>query len=129
MTWTTLLIWAVVFVISLAVNFIVIGVVMVKIPSNYFSTHYVADFRPNTSWFHRWGTVIAKNLVGLILLAAGVVMLVGPGQGILSILTGVILMDIPGKRPLEARLIKKPPVHAAINKLRERYGKPPLELD
>jgi hypothetical protein len=39
------------------------------------------------------------------------------------------MLDIPGKRPLEARIIKRPTVLSAINNLRARYGKPPLEMD
>jgi hypothetical protein len=73
--------------------------------------------------------VIAKNLVGLLLIIAGLIMLVGPGQGILTILIGLIMMDIPGKRPLEARIIKRPAILAALNRFRARYNKPPLEVD
>jgi len=65
----------------------------------------------------------------LLLVIAGIIMLIGPGQGILTILIGLILMDIPGKRPLEARIIKKPTILAVVNSLRGRYDKPPLEMD
>lgn len=119
-----------VFLGSLLISFLAIGVVMVKIPANYFSTHYKQDFLPNSSWAVRWGAVIAKNILGLFLIALGIVLsLPGvPGQGVLTILLGLIMIDIPGKRPLEARIIKRPTVLAAINNLRERYGKPQLEL-
>jgi hypothetical protein len=117
------------FVISFAVSLLIVAVVIVKIPENYFSSHYQQDFMPNASWLTRWGTTIAKNVVGAILVLAGIVMLVGPGQGILTILIGLIMMDIPGKRPLEARIIKRPAVLAAVNSLRARYNKPPLLLD
>jgi UPF0716 family protein affecting phage T7 exclusion len=73
--------------------------------------------------------VIAKNIAGGILVIAGIIMLIGPGQGILTILIGLVLMDIPGKRPLEAKLIKRPTVLSAVNKFRARYGKMPLEVD
>lgn len=116
---------------SLLISFLAIGVVMVKIPANYFSSHYKQDFMPNSSWAVRWGAVIAKNILGLFLIALGIVLsLPGvPGQGVLTILLGLIMIDIPGKRPLEARIIKRPAVLAAINNLRNRYGKPQLELD
>jgi hypothetical protein len=52
-----------------------------------------------------------------------------PGQGILTILLGLIMLDIPGKRPLEARIIKRPTVLSAINRLRARFKKPPLVID
>ena len=117
------------FIVSVILSLVIVAIVMVKIPANYFSSHYQRDFLPNSPWLTRWGAVIFKNLLGLLLVVAGLIMLIGPGQGILTILIGLILMDIPGKRPLEARLIKRPPVLAAVNGFRARYNKPPLIMD
>ncbi len=117
------------FAVSVVVSILIVAVVIVKIPANYFSSHYQQDFLPNSSWLTRWGAVIAKNVVGAILVLAGIVMLIGPGQGILTILIGLVLMDIPGKRPLEARIIKRPAILSAANSLRARYNKEPLILD
>lgn len=117
------------FLFSLLASAVIVGIVLVKIPENYFSSHYQADFLPNSPWLTRWGAVIAKNIVGLILVLAGIVMLIGPGQGILTILIGLILMDIPGKRPIEAKIIKRPVILEAANKLRARYNKLPLVMD
>src|SRR5687768_8760311 len=128
-TLTKFLLGATVFVVSVVLSLVIVGIVMVKIPENYFSSHYQHDFLPNSSWLTRWGAVVGKNIAGLILIMAGIVMLVGPGQGILTILIGLILMDIPGKRPLEARLIKRPVILAAVNGFRARYNKPPLVMD
>lgn len=128
-TWTQVLVSAGLFVLSFTLSILIAAVVVVKIPANYFSSHYTKDFLPNSSWLTRWGATIIKNVIGAVLVIAGIIMLVGPGQGILTILIGLILMDIPGKRPLEARLIKKPAVLAAVNKLRARYGKEPLQVD
>jgi len=129
LTWARIAWGAALFVISFTVSLIIVGVVMVKIPPNYFSSHYQRDFLPNSPWMTRWGAVIGKNILGGLLVVAGIIMLIGPGQGILTILIGLILMDIPGKRPLEAKLIKRPAVLSAVNKFRARYGKPPLEVD
>jgi len=117
------------FVVSLLVSALIVAVVIVKIPANYFSSHYQEDFLPNSSWLTRWGAVIAKNVVGAILVLAGIVMLIGPGQGILTILIGLVLMDIPGKRPLEARIIKRPTILYAANTLRAKFNKGPLVVD
>lgn len=116
---------------SLAISFGALAIVMVKIPANYFSSHYVHDFLPGSSWIVRWGAVILKNIFGVFLILLGIVLsLPGvPGQGILTILLGLIMLDIPGKRPLEARIIKRPAVLSAINNLRARYNKPPLVMD
>lgn len=67
-----------------------------------------------------------RNLAGLVLLAVGVVMLVTPGQGVLTILAGLFLLDLPGKRALERRLVGRAPVLRAVNRLRVRAGRPPL---
>ena len=117
------------FLLTLGLNFLAIFIVIVKIPANYFSAGYTHQFMPGRPWFYRWGAVILKNILGIFLLAIGVVMIIGPGQGILTILLGLIMLDIPGKRPLEARIIKRPAVRDAINKLRARFDKPPLVLD
>jgi hypothetical protein len=119
------------FLVSLAFSFLSIAFVMIKIPPAYFSSHYERDFLPNSRWMVRWGAVVLKNIFGVFLILLGIVLsLPGvPGQGILTILLGLIMLDIPGKRPIEARIIKRPTVLNAINNLRARYKKPPLEVD
>ena len=131
LTWSKMLIGVGIFAFSLAFSFAAIAIVLVKIPANYFSSHYREDFLPNSSWLVRWGAVIAKNLLGVFLILLGIVLsLPGvPGQGVLTILLGLIMLDIPGKRPLEAKIIQRPTVLAAANSLRARWGKPPLVLD
>jgi hypothetical protein len=52
-----------------------------------------------------------------------------PGQGILTILLGIMLLDFPGKRRFEYWLVSRPKIFAAINKLRHRFSKPALVLD
>ena len=56
-------------------------------------------------------------------------MIFTPGPGVPTILLGLIMMDIPGKRPLEAKIIKRPNILATVNNLRARYSKPPLIMD
>jgi multisubunit Na+/H+ antiporter MnhG subunit len=119
------------FLVSLAISFAALGIVMVKIPENYFSSSYVRDFLPDSPFLVRWGAVIVKNILGVFLVLLGILLsLPGvPGQGVLTILLGLIMIDIPGKRPIEARIIKRPAVLNAINKLRAKYNKPSLILD
>ncbi|MGI8668317.1 MAG: hypothetical protein ACR2J3_00530 [Aridibacter sp.] len=119
------------FLFSLGLSFLAIGIVMVKIPADYFSLNYKQHFMPDKSWWMRWSVLIIKNIFGIFLIVLGLLLsLPGvPGQGILTILLGLIMIDIPGKRPLEAKIIKRPTVLSAVNKLRKRYNKPPLILD
>ena len=129
LTWGHFALGAVIFVACFTLSILRVAVVIVKIPANYFSSHYQQDFMPGSSWLTRWGATIGKNIIGVILILAGIAMLVGPGQGVLTILIGLIMLDIPGKRPIEAKIIGRPTVLEAANKLRARYGKDPLLLD
>jgi hypothetical protein len=67
-----------------------------------------------------------KNLVGWVLVLAGILMLVLPGQGILTIIMGLVLSDFPGKYALERRLASKRRVLNGINWIRRRGGHAPL---
>ncbi len=70
---------------------------------------------------------LVRNLCGLAIIAAGIVMLVLPGQGVLTIVIGVALVDFPGKHALERRFVGHPRVIDAMNALRSRFGRPPLD--
>ena len=79
---------------------------------------------------HGWARVrrVLRNLLALLVLLVGLLLLVLPGQGLLTILAGCLLLDAPIKRRLELRLMQKPRVLAAINRLRERGGRGPLHV-
>lgn len=70
-----------------------------------------------------------RNVIGAMLLLVGIIMIFTPGQGILSILVGLSLLTFPGKRKLELKIIRRPAVLHAINKLRQKAGRPPLVVD
>ena len=60
---------------------------------------------------------------------AGLAMLVLPGQGLLTILIGLMLLDFPGKRRLERRIVARPAILAMLNRMRARRGRDPLRVD
>ena len=76
-----------------------------------------------------WLVLLAKNLLGVVFVLMGIAMLVLPGQGLLSIFVGVMLLNFPGKYRFERWLIKKPSVLRSINWLRRKSRRPPLVLD
>ena len=129
LTWNKIFFGVVMFVISFALSTLAVAVVMDKIPENFFSSHYQKDFLPGASGLVRWGAMIAKNIFGAFLIVIGIIMWIGPGPGLLTILFGLTLLDIPGKKPLEAQIIKRPAVLSAVNSLRAKYNKPPLVMD
>jgi hypothetical protein len=120
-----------IFVITFAVNLAIVSVVLVKIPANYFKKSYSGGFLKDRSPVIRALGIIGKNVLGLLLVVVGILLsLPGvPGQGILTILLGIMLLDFPGRRWLELKLVSRPKVFRTINQLRHRFGKPPLVLD
>lgn len=103
--------------------------VIARIPSDYFS-------RPRRQRYLLRGrypllgllALILKNLLGLMLLLAGIAMLVLPGQGLLTILISLTLLNFPGKYRLERWVVERPAVFRSINWIRRRWGVPELEF-
>lgn len=72
-----------------------------------------------------------KNVAGVLIVLLGIVMALPgvPGQGLLLILIGLTLVNFPGKRRLERKLIRRPAISRVVNMMRGRFGRPALELD
>lgn len=107
------------------------AVVIVRIPADYFAGDQRRSLVSVTSPWARWLFRVGRNLLGLVLVVLGVVMSFPgvPGQGILTILLGIMLLDLPKKRKIERWIVSRPRVLRGINKLRRRFHKPELELD
>src|SRR5262245_28185786 len=107
-------------------SLIAIPLILVRLPPDYFDTrvprHWMKDHHPVL----RVIGLVVKNAVGVVFLLAGFAMLFLPGQGILTMLVGISLMNFPGKHQLEAKLIGLPTVLSAINAMRNKFNKPPL---
>lgn len=69
---------------------------------------------------------ILRNALGIVLVLLGIAMLLLPGQGLLTLLVGVLLVDFPGKHALVVRSLSRPKVLAIVNKLRAHHGAQPL---
>lgn len=67
-------------------------------------------------------------MLGSFLVLAGVVMLFTPGQGVLTLLLGLSLVDFPGKRTLERRIVQRPTVLKLVNHMRAKADRPPLQF-
>ena len=63
----------------------------------------------------------AGRAVGLVMSVPGI-----PGQGLLTVLIGLMLVDFPGRRRLERALARRRGLLAAMNRIRARFGHPPL---
>jgi len=100
---------------------------VVKLPADYFIQN--GRRRPeNRASLSQWGRFLLRNLLAAALIALGIVLsLPGvPGQGLLTILLGIMISDVPGKERLERKIVSYPKVLDALNQVRKRFGKPPL---
>jgi hypothetical protein len=114
----------------LAVVATVIGIpwVVARLPHDYFSRRSRAAWR-RTADEPLPALVLGalKNVLGGILVILGLIMLVTPGQGLLTILIGMMLMNFPGKYRVERWMVRRPGVLRALNWLRRRRGQVPFD--
>ena len=102
--------------VILVISAISIGFIIRKIPYDYFLNEKrgMSQYKNKNPFF--WFIVLTlKNIIGYCLILGGILMLVLPGQGLLTILVGLILSDYPGKFKLEKRIIKTSFVLKTIN--------------
>ena len=108
---------------------VLVPVLCLRMDADYFMTERQSrDAFANRHPFIRNSWLVFRSVLGLVLILLGIVMLVLPGQGILSMLAGLLLLHFPGKRRLELWMFRLPGVLRAINGLRSRAMRPPLEL-
>ena len=102
---------------------------IIQVPADYFSyperrKHLWSESHPMI----RMVMIGLKNLVGYILIVAGIAMLVLPGQGLLTLFVGFLLIDFPYKFKAERWLIERPVIFKAANWIRAKANKGPLEI-
>ncbi len=105
---------------------------LTRLPSDYFinlKNRRNHDYLNRFPHFIRLILPIASNLVGILLIIMGFVMLILPGQGLLTILAGLILTDFPGKFAFERWLFRRHHVYQAVDWLRKQRGQPPFLMD
>ena len=111
---------ALLFILSIAL----IPKLLIRIPHDYFLKR--TQFRKKSAF--RIFLAVLRNIGGWLLLLSGIAMLVLPGQGLLTIFISMVIIDFPGKRALEIRIISIPYFLKGVNKLRKRAGISPIEL-
>lgn len=103
---------------------------IIRIPADYF-THARKErmalvvHNPVLRILFRFG----RNCLGAVFVLAGIAMLVLPGQGVLTILIGLTLMNFPGKERILRWIVSRRSVFVSINWIRGKAGKNPLILE
>lgn len=121
---------------SLSIFILIISVFMMVLiisflPEDYFKSenrNLISSVQNSRYPLLKLLVLITKNFFGVLLLLSGILMLVLPGQGILTIITGLIFMDYPGKYKFERKLLRQKGVINSINWIRSRLSKPSLKV-
>lgn len=91
----------------------------------------VDHFAPDRTPRPRGGLLVrvSRNVLGVVLILAGIAMLVLPGQGILTLLIGLAMTEFPGKRRMELALVRRSSIRTSLQWLRKRRAAPPLRFE
>ena len=116
-------------VFTFVASLVALPIIVAKMPADFF----VRPRATGSPWkrerpLRTTVLYVLRNLLGLAMLLGGIAMLVLPGQGILTIAIGLLIMDFPRKRALEVWLLSRAPIRSGINWLRQKAKEPPLEL-
>ena len=119
-------------IVSLAIliaSILIIPALVARIRPDYFAH----EQRPPSRWAAHHPAIrvllhIGKNLLGATLMIAGLAMLALPGQGLLTVLIGFLLLDFPGKYKVEQWLMSRRAILGPLNWLRRRGGRDPLQI-
>lgn len=108
---------------------LLVPILVVRVPTDYFAHAK----RPAGRWARHHPVVrvtmlVAKNLAGAVLMLAGLAMLALPGQGLLTLLLGFLMIDLPGKYRFEKWLVRRRWVHRPIDWMRRSRGREALNL-
>lgn len=111
------------------VSLVAAPAIVARLPADYFAH----DARPPSRWagerpLVRLVLLIGKNILGGVFVLAGILMLVLPGQGLLTMLIGFVMLDFPGKYRFEKWLIRRRYVLRPINWLRRRAGREAMRV-
>ena len=125
LVWTLGVISLFFFIITLTV----IPWLILKIPEDYFTEEKRHSFLGDLHHpVLKILVLILKNLLGVFFLLAGIALLVLPGQGLLTILLGMVMIDFPGKYRLQRWFVQHKSVLRSINWLRNKGNRPPIQI-
>lgn len=96
---------------------------LLHIPAEYFVSKRKPKLNRSPAGWLIW---LLRNTVALILLIVGLLMLVLPGQGLLTLLIAIGASTFPGKYRLERAIIRRQSVFRAANWIRTRYDRQPI---
>src|SRR5262245_41743599 len=126
--WKEIAIFAAIFAGSTLVTLALTSILLIKLPADYF-VKPDRPVLPHANRVLRILVIVGKNVLGYILIVAGILLSIPgvPGQGFLTILIGLMLVDFPGKYRVERWMIRRRSLSRAANWVRRKAHKPAFE--
>ena len=107
-------------IVLLVASILIMPVIITRIPADYFVSPE-RKYKSQPFSLYKFVLRLTKNLIGIVLLIFGIIMLFTPGQGLLTILAGLLITNFPGKYRLERKLIQNPSILRTLNWIRRKY--------
>ena len=111
-----------------AIIAVIVVLVLMKLPED----HFIAEGQPEPAGHPRahLAGVLLKNLLGGAILVIGAIMAIPfvPGPGLLLIVVGLSLTNLPGKRRFQLWILRTTLAINAINWLRSLGGRPRFRM-
>lgn len=112
-------------VTTFGISIVCIPILVARLPRDYFNRSSKAG-RSGPTTTGRLLLLLLRNAVGLALLFAGIAMLFLPGQGVITIIIGLVVMSFPRKRLLIRSLTRPHSVQHGLDWIRKKMGKEPF---
>lgn len=130
-SWQEVLLGAGFFVLGVTLSLGLVALVLVRMPADYFMGDAPPSLFAGKARWIQTSAFVGKNVLGVLLVLLGIALSVPgvPGQGLLTILIGITLIEFPGKRKLEQRIMRNPMVFAGANRIRRRFGKDDFRIE
>lgn len=122
--WTATAVVLIAFAVFAAAATVVLLILLFSADENFFIRLIEKEEQP----FRLTVFAVVKNGFGLFLLIAGILMLVLPGQGILTVLISLLFLDFPGRRKLILKILSSEKTEQALNRIRRKFGKKPFNF-
>lgn len=114
-------------IITFTVSILLIPWLIGRLPEDYFiRQHYPSSKRLLFQSLFLFVLAVLRNIFGAVLLLAGIAMLFLPGQGILTIILGLSMLNFPGKHKLLLKLIQRSSIQKGLNWIRSKTNRPPF---
>ena len=117
---------AAVSLITFIVSLLLIPFIVSKLPSDIFINYPKQARTKIHKSIKSYLIFVLANLLAITLIISGFIMLFIPGQGLLTILIGLLLLSFPGKQKAVLSLIRRKQLQKSLNWIRAKQKKGPF---